>query len=742
MRRRAKLGLRTFGAMAAVTGVAVVGGSVARAGSTITVCASGCSQTTIQAAVDAAGSGDTIQVSAGTYAEDVTVAKPVTLEGVQAGPTKVRSITITGSGVTVDGFTFTSSGVQVSVSSPTTLSGLVIRNNVFNGYSGTGLTTYDAGDILVKGNTFSSASGSAEAMQIRASTVTGGCSGSQVLDNTFSSATTNGSADVNFSCTGSSSSDVTVSGNTTSGNSGGSSFAAFSGVTDGIEVSDNSGTTDGSSIFFWGAVSGTATIEGNTLTSTGGSGVSIHGHDLNSDPVNTGTFTISDNDLAGSSHAVYVLNGTVVAHGNKLSGGLGNDSGATVDATRNWWGAQAGPGTVTGVTTSPWCTNSTCGFTSDSADLGSLSLSAGSLSPAFSASTTSYAATVDNATSAVSVTAAAGPGATVVTTGGSSLAVGANTVEVTVTSLDGAHTKTYTVTVTRVAASSGGGTTTTTATSTTTTTPTTTTSQPTQAATVVNQPQSAEATPATAGTVAVVVAPTSAGNAGPAVPVSVALSWSPGAFTQPVTVQVSPQPEAASAPGAPEAPKPVAGGFAVGSTVVQVQVTTESGQAVTQFAAPLVLHVSALAPGEVPAYSHDGSSWTTIPRLTSDELPAGQADGYFVNPDGSVDILTRHATLFGLLVDTQAPSRPTVHARVTGTKLRLTIHAKDNVRVVSYQVRLDGKLVKRTTHAYVVLPAHPGRYQVVAVDAAGHKSARASAPIRVMQSGRSLHLAG
>ena len=64
----------------------------------------------------------------------------------------------------------------------------------------------------------------------------------------------------------------------------------------------------------------------------------------------------------------------------------------------------------------------------------------------------------------------------------------------------------------------------------------------------------------------------------------------------------------------------------------------------------------------------------TIPRLSSPSLPEGQADGYFVNADGSVDIYTRHATLFGLLRDTQAPSKATLTARAAGKKLRLTVH--------------------------------------------------------------------
>ena len=86
------------------------------------------------------------------------------------------------------------------------------------------------------------------------------------------------------------------------------------------------------------------------------------------------------------------------------------------------------------------------------ADLASLSLSSGTLSPAFDPATTAYSASVDNAATSVAVSAVASTGATAVVSGDSNLAVGANAVTITVTAADGTTTKIYTITVTRAAA--------------------------------------------------------------------------------------------------------------------------------------------------------------------------------------------------------------------------------------------------------------------------------------------------
>ncbi|MGN0493953.1 MAG: cadherin-like beta sandwich domain-containing protein [Acutalibacteraceae bacterium] len=86
---------------------------------------------------------------------------------------------------------------------------------------------------------------------------------------------------------------------------------------------------------------------------------------------------------------------------------------------------------------------------SDNADLKSLSLSKGTLSPKFSASKTSYTASVANDVTDVKVYAtAADSAAKVAVSGESALKVGKNTRTVTVTAASGAQ-KTYTITITR-----------------------------------------------------------------------------------------------------------------------------------------------------------------------------------------------------------------------------------------------------------------------------------------------------
>ncbi len=93
---------------------------------------------------------------------------------------------------------------------------------------------------------------------------------------------------------------------------------------------------------------------------------------------------------------------------------------------------------------------------SANANLTSLKITAGTLSPAFSKNTLSYSVTVDNSVKEFPIyTTTEDKDAKVTVSGSKTLAVGINTRKVTVTAPSGA-TKTYTVNITRLAAESSG----------------------------------------------------------------------------------------------------------------------------------------------------------------------------------------------------------------------------------------------------------------------------------------------
>ena len=83
---------------------------------TVTVCASGCDFSTIQGAVNGAAAGDTLDLAAETFFENVSVAKDLTIQG--AGPL----VTVVDGGAA--GSVFTVDGAAVAIR------GLTARNGV------------------------------------------------------------------------------------------------------------------------------------------------------------------------------------------------------------------------------------------------------------------------------------------------------------------------------------------------------------------------------------------------------------------------------------------------------------------------------------------------------------------------------------------------------------------------------------------------------------------------------------
>ncbi len=684
--------------------------------------------TPIQAGINAATNGDTVSVAAGTYNENVLVDKDITLQGAGPGASVISgpigsggsTVSMAASGATLSGFTITRAGNN------TTDWNLNLNTN---GVSAAQFST----SITIVGNLIT---GNRTAIDINRSgnhTITG-----NTIDNNRSGILLRNQTD-NMTVT-----ENEITNNWTVG------VLFLVGSSELPQTSTNSNFTGNNISGNWYGQVVDRQTGGPPLPAPGASPKNFIANYLGStNPVVT---TANSAEPGYAAQIPVAFGGSATAPGGQPD--IAGAASANIDYT-------------------PWCTDSSCSTLSTNANLTALSLSSGTLSPAFSPSTIAYSASVDNSVSSVTVNKTASPGANAVVSGGSSLTVGSNAVTVDVTSADGSVTKAYTVTVNRSAAAtasisaspaslttgnsstlswsssnvsscaasgswsgsqSGSGSASTgvlnaagsytytisctgpggSANASTTVTATSPLTPP------VDQPQSVIVTPDEPGTVAVLdTGETSAS------PVEVTLTWDPGTFTEPVTVTAAPNPS--------DKPVRVNGGFTIGLTTINLTVTDMAGNRITKFAKPMKLHISASEVGDVPAFSKDGTTWTPIPRLFFLPLPPTQEDGYFVNTDGSVDIYTRHATLFGLLKDTQKPSTPTIKARIAGSELYLRCKAKDNLKVAKYLLLFNGRVIRKVAaknYSYMELAARVGTFRMVAVDTAGNKS-KASRAIKV-----------
>ena len=173
------------------------------------------------------------------------------------------------------------------------------------------------------------------------------------------------------------------------------------------------------------------------------SALTTGGITLNTTGTATGTVGVSG---SGTSYTVTISSITGVGTlGISVAGGNASDNAGNTDAG-------AGP-------------SGTFNVLNSDATLSALSLSHGTLAPAFDPGTISYTANEFNGTQTITVTAVtADPNATIlingtipatsgVATGPITLAVGSNTIDIAVTAQDGLTSKTYTVTVTRAPSS-------------------------------------------------------------------------------------------------------------------------------------------------------------------------------------------------------------------------------------------------------------------------------------------------
>lgn len=351
-----KIAVLSTMSLALVLGLMIFGGSRTKATVGGPTCNVPTDYPTIQAAVNVAGC-TTINVAAGTYTENVTIPRSLTLKGTRAG-TDARgrsgaesiinggvgpNITITADGVTVDGFTLNgpvSSGTAAIVMQ-TGNTGETIQNNIINNPGrAASITTSNTTFSQNAVNNTATASDGFQANSTPLSNLT-------ISDNSFGGANSvNYNADITVI---EGNSNVIVSGNAS--NSDGTLIALFK--TNGAQIIGNTvvGTADSSAIYVGGGDSNVL-VSGNQVSSAA-SAVKV----ANSFGVGTNsTVTIASNRLFNNAYGVNVatnsVSDTVQAHRNSLTGntlfGISNDaaSGGMVNGTCNWWGAANGPGPI------------------------------------------------------------------------------------------------------------------------------------------------------------------------------------------------------------------------------------------------------------------------------------------------------------------------------------------------------------------------------------------------------------
>jgi len=221
----------------------------------------------IQAAIDAASDGDTIEVRAGTYEEALSVDKDVTIVGANAGTAGseargaesviVGKVTVTddADGATLDGLQLTASGLSawdgVNLDVQSGASGVTVQNTLIEAYAAVGGYAKSGYVALDGGVTFAD-------NQVAAAADFGAIAG--LSDNPLDDGRGVNGITVNAG----SADTVVIDGNSIEGAAGGGVGISPTGAT--VEVNGNDISTVGEGIFGFGDDFGTLTFSNNTIS--------------------------------------------------------------------------------------------------------------------------------------------------------------------------------------------------------------------------------------------------------------------------------------------------------------------------------------------------------------------------------------------------------------------------------------------------------------------------------------------
>jgi hypothetical protein len=311
---------------------------------------------TITHAIDQASDGDIIQVAAGTYHEGnnpVPVAKRVSLEGAQAGvdPSNrsgapgTESILddtgggfqVTASGVSIDGFTIQNASGAAGVSLGSSASGYRVVNNIlFDNTPELSLNSDGLFQTVIRHNAFKSDSPSGTTTGISSDDVVGNVS---IDANSFT-----GHKSASIHLDPKRATDLSITGNTLTSDARIDLSNIHSATVSGNEITGTSGT----GIVLSGGNVDIALTE-NSVSGSSASGVGV----TNTAGANQAVSVVG-NDLSGNSGDGIAVDANsttdrLEAHVNRIvanaGDGLFNGGTQTVNAQDNWWGCNGGPDT-------------------------------------------------------------------------------------------------------------------------------------------------------------------------------------------------------------------------------------------------------------------------------------------------------------------------------------------------------------------------------------------------------------